>query len=102
MARPENLPKEVRFLPVTVVGIETARLIFVALAVQKAVRDVVAVGAVILKPVVEPIGAEMVIGIVFSLSDMFELEEFDSLPPIIIYREKKCNHVCEACFLNYC
>jgi hypothetical protein len=34
-----------------------------------------------------------VIGIVFSLSDMFELEEFDSLPPIIIYREKKYNPV---------
>jgi hypothetical protein len=87
---------------VTVVGRETARLIFAPeLPFQKVVRDVVTVGAVILKPVVEPIGAEMVIGIVFSLSDMFEPEDFDS-PPRQLYIKKKCNHVCEACFLNYC
>jgi hypothetical protein len=42
------------------------------------------------------------VGIVFSLNDMFELEEFDSLPKIIIYHEKKCNLVFSICFLNCC
>ena len=77
--------------------IETARLIFAPeLPFQKAVRDVVAVGAVILKPVVEPIGAEMVIGIVFSLSDMFECEESDSPPPDYYIPRKKI----QPCFLG--
>jgi hypothetical protein len=77
-----------------VVERETAKLILAPeLPFQKSVRDVPPAGAVILTPVEELIGAEIVVVIIFSLNNIFELEESDNLVPIIIYQEKKCNRV---------
>jgi hypothetical protein len=80
----------VRFCPVAPVGREIAREGF---AVKKSVTVDPPAGAVILTPVVKLIGAEIVMAIIFSLNNIFELEEPDNFVPIIIYQEKKCNRV---------
>jgi hypothetical protein len=83
-------PKEVRLRPVAEVGREIAREGF---AVKKAATVESLTGAVILTPVVKLMGAEIVMVIIFSLNNIFELKSLTTFVSIIIYQEKKCNCV---------
>ncbi|NCR74721.1 MAG: hypothetical protein GPI92_03620 [Microcystis aeruginosa K13-06] len=94
-------PMEVRLcVPVAVVGREIEAL---GLA-SKNWATVTSAPTVKLAPMVAFSKDTVIVSvaIVFSLSDMFEFEEFDNILPDYYTPRKKCNLFLLVCFLNYC